>query len=70
MWPCLKCGKPTARTLDGISTWRDVSYYRCWTCGHVWSVNREDPENPKIVAVTESEAVPTEPWSPDMPREN
>jgi len=38
--------------LEGMSTWRYISYYRCAVCGHVWSIDRSDPGNPKVVSVT------------------
>jgi len=60
MWPCIKCQQPTARIIEGISTWRHISYYRCASCGEVWTIDRRDPGNPKMTIVTEHDD-PTKP---------
>ena len=37
--PCSHCGEP-GRLLDDVSAFAQVDYYRCATCGQVWSPDR------------------------------
>jgi uncharacterized Zn finger protein len=45
--PCPACHEQTPRHLDETSKQAVVHYYRCLSCGHVWTVNKD---NPSIVA--------------------
>ena len=40
--PCPNCAAHTPRLLEATSTEAYVWYLRCGTCGHVWTVSRED----------------------------
>src|SRR5262245_2454621 len=37
--PCPACGRPTPRLLEEVSRHAIVKYYRCDSCGHVWTVH-------------------------------
>lgn len=41
--PCPACGTDTPRRLDSTSEVAAVNYYRCARCGHVWTVDKQDP---------------------------
>jgi uncharacterized Zn finger protein len=40
--PCPNCGAQTARFLESSSVDAYVWYYRCASCGHVWTVLKAD----------------------------
>jgi len=43
--PCPNCGAETKRLLDFTSlASTEVNYYRCDTCGHVWTTKKDDSE--------------------------
>jgi len=46
--------------IEGISTWRYISYYRCGSCGEVWTIDRREPGSPKMTIVTDRDD-PTKP---------
>lgn len=39
--PCPGCGTETPRKLDAASQQARVNYYRCPTCGHVWTTTKD-----------------------------
>ena len=39
---CPSCGADTPRRLDGVSADKEVWYWRCDHCGHLWNVSRID----------------------------
>ena len=41
--PCPACGAKTPRHMDEASRDAFVYYYRCDNCGHVWTINKQDP---------------------------
>lgn len=41
---CPVCQNPTPRFLEGVSAEALVWYYRCERCGHVWNVQKNDPD--------------------------
>jgi len=43
--PCPRCGELTSRRLD-MPVNALVNYYRCATCGHVWTT---DPKTDEVV---------------------
>ena len=49
--PCPKCDNTEPRWLEWASFEATVDFYRCQTCGHVWNVDKQDP-NGKVTDVT------------------
>lgn len=39
---CVHCGRPSPHGLPGISQQAWVLYFRCDSCGAVWSVPKDD----------------------------
>ena len=44
------CSAQTPRHLHLTSDMAHVNYYRCETCGHIWTINKHDPS--KVTHVT------------------
>jgi hypothetical protein len=42
--PCPNCRAQVARLLEEASRYAIVCYYRCESCGHVWTVDRQTGE--------------------------
>ena len=38
---CPACDHGAPQLLSNVSSHRDVTYYRCETCGHVWVVFKD-----------------------------
>jgi uncharacterized Zn finger protein len=51
--PCPECQHQTPRLLEALSHVALVNYFRCEACGHVWHIQKSDPDGP-MVAVTVS----------------
>lgn len=49
--PCPHCRKPAARLLEHSSAGTHVWYFRCASCGHVFSVRRNNPGGPTWTVV-------------------
>jgi predicted RNA-binding Zn-ribbon protein involved in translation (DUF1610 family) len=45
--PCPNCGKAAGRFLVETSKDARVDYYRCDSCGAVWTLDRIDPTKPQ-----------------------
>jgi hypothetical protein len=41
--PCPACYHQTPRHLHDTSTEAIVNYYRCLTCGHIWTIHKLNP---------------------------
>ena len=39
--PCPNCGAIVARALDAASQDAHVNYYRCQSCGHIWTTTKD-----------------------------
>jgi len=39
---CPACGAETPSRLEGTSADKDVWYWRCDDCGHIWTVSKTD----------------------------
>jgi len=44
--PCPDCRATAPRFLPGSSAYSWVNYYRCDACGHVFSIDVNDPNGP------------------------
>ena len=42
--PC-QC-QTSPRLLEGASAESRMNFYRCDTCGHVWTIPKNDPDGP------------------------
>jgi len=49
--PCPDCQTP-GRLLVDASEYAHVEYYRCDTCGQVWSYDKADPNGPRTPVTT------------------
>jgi transposase-like protein len=43
---CPKCQSENPRFLNGASDEAMVNFYRCDECGHVWTVQKSNPDGP------------------------
>jgi len=41
---CPNCGTMTPRRLAHSSDGANVNYYKCASCGHVWTVDKRNPD--------------------------
>ena len=41
--PCPACAQQPPRHLDETSKEAHVNYYRCNSCGHIWTIHKQDP---------------------------
>jgi uncharacterized Zn finger protein len=48
---CPGCHTTTTRWLEGSSDGSIVDYYRCDTCGQVWTVSKVHPQAPPKTVV-------------------
>ena len=44
MLPCPACNTVTPKLLDETSKGAYVNYYRCGSCGHVWTTTKDGSE--------------------------
>ena len=40
---CPACGAATPRVLDASSAFAMVTYFRCGSCQHIWTVDKYNP---------------------------
>jgi uncharacterized Zn finger protein len=40
--PCPACGQQTPRHLHETSKIAHVNYFRCDSCGHIWTTSKQD----------------------------
>ena len=59
---CPSCQIPTLVELLEISRDADANYYRCYECGHVWTVRKDDATVIFHVTVPIESGHPRMPW--------